>query len=153
MSIDSTRIDTAVLQKIAGDATLTALLPNGAFFDSAPPKSSRYCLLSVVDGIDARRFEGRSHESIRFMVKAVILSSTANANTDASKAAARIDQLLDPQPPDPPLALSIPGYVLMASFRDLDLPRIRYEELDAVDPTIRYFHRGGHYLVVASTTP
>jgi hypothetical protein len=153
MPIDSGAIDTAVLQRLSTDATLKGFMPDGVFFDLAPPASKRYVLLSVVDAFDARRFDGRSHESIRYMVKAVGHSGVTTAATDVRNAAARIDALLDPQPPDPPVALTIAGYELMASFRDLELPRIRHTEPDAVDPTIRFFHRGGHYLIVASTMP
>src|SRR5262245_22038030 len=98
-------------------------MPNGVFFDLAPPNSTRYVLISMVDTVGARRFEGRSHESVRYEVQAIALTTTANASNDVRSAAARIDALLDPQPP---LQLTIPGYLIMAAMRDLqESSRIR----------------------------
>ena len=75
------------------------------------------------------------------------MPSTPNANSDTGKAAARIDALLDPQPPDPPVTLTVNGYSTMAVFRDPEAARIRMTEPDEVDPTIRFFHRGAYYFV------
>jgi hypothetical protein len=136
---DSSDIDSALIAKLAGDATLTGLLPNGVFMDEAPPNSTRYVLVSLLSEEDAFSFQARSHEDALYLVKAVGLS-TANPNIKA--ATARIDALLDHQP------LTAAGYSPMAMYREA---RIRFIEVDDVDATIRWFHRGGHYRVVMST--
>jgi hypothetical protein len=73
-----------------------------------------------------------------YLVKAVGLASTG---ADVKAAAARIEAVLEDVP------LTIPGYVHMVTCREA---RIRYTEVDAVDDTIRWQHRGGHYRVQAS---
>jgi hypothetical protein len=151
MPIDSGEIDTAVLNHLASDATLMAFVPDGIWFDEGPANGKRFVILSVFDTIDDRRFEGRSHETVIYMIKAVILTTTPNATATARQAAARIDALLDPQPPDPPATIVAPGYSIMASYREPAIPRVRHTEVDDVDPTIRFLHRGGHYRVVMST--
>lgn len=150
---DSSAIDTAVLQKLSADTTLLGLMPNGVWFDEAPPQSTRYVIVSLIDSDDARRFEGRSHERVVYLIKAVALTTVANANADVRAAAARIDALLDPQPPAPPGGLTVPDYGYMVMHRDPLLARIRHTELDAIDPTIKFYHRGAHYTVMMSTLP
>jgi hypothetical protein len=151
MAIDSAAIDTALFQLLSADPTLAALMPNGVHFDNAPPNSTRYVLVGVTYARDERQFQQRSFEAVTYLVKAVALTTVANANSQARQAAARIDTLLDPQPPDPPLVLAIPGYQLVAAYREDTIARIRHTEVDDVDPTVRFYHRGGHYTVVVST--
>ena len=153
MPPDSSAIDTAVLQTLSSDTALLALMPNGVWWDFAPPQSTRYVIVSYFSGADARRFEGRSHEDNIYMVKAVALTTTPNANSDVRAAAARIDALLDPQPPAAAATLTVADYGYMAMYRYPDVPRIRHTEPDAIDPTIKFYHRGAHYAVVMSTLP
>lgn len=138
---NSSDIDTAVLNVLASDATLKALLPDGVFFDEGPPGLRRFVLMGVVEGHDRGVFGGRAIEDVLYFVKAVALS-TAGANMNA--AAARIDELLQAA------TLTIPGYGFMACYRDEDVPRIRLTEVDDLDASIRWFHRGGHYRVQAA---
>lgn len=136
---DSSDIDAALVAKLAGDATLTGLMPNGVFFGQSPPNSTRYVLVALPSHADQFSFGARAFEDGLYAVKAVGLS-TANPNMKA--AAARIDALLDHQ------SLTASGYTHMATYRE---ERIRHEETDDVDATIRWFHRGGLYRVVMST--
>jgi hypothetical protein len=145
---DSSDIENAVIAKLAADAPLTALMPDGVFFEVAPAGRTRFVIVSLVESHDERVFGGRAVEDVLLLVKAVALS-TVTANIKA--AAARVDELLDPQPPAAPATLTAAGYSLMAMYRDPDLPRIRLTEEDDDDATIRWFHRGGHYRVVMST--
>jgi len=147
MSVDSSDIENAVIAKLAADATLTALMPDGVYFDVAPPGLTRFVVVSLVDPHDELVFAGRAIEDVLLLVKAVALS-TVSANIKA--AAARIDALLDPQPPAAPATLTVAGYHLMALYRDPDLPRVRITEDDGEDPSIRWQHRGGHYHAVMS---
>jgi len=140
---DSQDIDTALLTKLSGDATLLALLPNGVWFDEAPPGSKRFVVVSLVDENDEQRFGARAAEDARYLVKAVMLTTASpTANADIKAAAARIDVLLDNQ------TLTATGYASMLVERE---SRIRLTEVDDVDPTVRWYHRGGQYRVVMST--
>lgn len=135
---DSSDIDQALIARLNGDATLLALMPDNVYWDEAPPKSTRFVIVSLITEADVPKFGGRSHEDALYLVKAVALS-TVNANMKA--AAARIDALLDGQ------TLTVTGYSPMLLQRE---ERIRITEVDAVDPDIRWQHRGGHYRVMQS---
>jgi hypothetical protein len=147
---DSSAIDSAVIGLLAADATLTGLMPGGVWYQVAPPDSKQFVLVSIADSVDRPMFGARAWESVLYLVKAVEFSSPTVHNTNARAAAARIDTLLDPQPPDPPATLTIDGYGLMALQREGR--RVRDTETDAIDPTIHWAHRGGHYRVFAIAT-
>jgi hypothetical protein len=153
MPVDSGEIDNAVLARLNADATLRALMPGGAYFDLAPANGTQYILASITQADDARSFGSRAYEAPLYLVKAVVLSTVPDALVKIRQAAARIDLLLDPQPGDPPVTLTVPGYGLMTSQRDIHLARVRHTERDDVDPNIRFFHRGAHYRVWMSTLP
>jgi hypothetical protein len=135
---DSSEIDNALIALLGGDATLLGFMPNGVYWEVAPPGSTRFVIVSLVEETDARRLGSRAHEDALYMVKAVALS-TANANMKS--AAARIDTVLEGA------TLTPTGYTHMAVYREA---RIRNTEVDEVDPAIRWYHRGGHYRVVMS---
>lgn len=142
----SAEVDTALVAKLAQDAALTALLPNGVYMDEAPPGSTRFVIVSLADHHDVPVFGGRALESSLYLVKAVALS-TAITPANAKAAEARIDALLDPLPPLPPATLEIPGYTFSAMYRE---ERLRKLEPDEKDPSLRWAHRGGWYRVEVS---
>jgi hypothetical protein len=135
---DSSAIDDALIAVLLGDATLMGLLPDGVYYDSARPKAQRFVIVSVVTADDEPVLGRRGYEDVLYLVKAVGLVSTG---ADIKAAAQRIDALLEDG------TLTIPGYVHMVTCREA---RIRYIEVDDVDDTIRWHHRGGHYRVQAS---
>lgn len=135
---DSSDIDNAVIAKLGADATLLALAPNGVFYAEAPPGSTRFVIVSLVDEDDVLMFGGRAFENALYLVKAVMLST---AGGDIKAAAARIDTLLHEQP------LTVSGYSVTTMRRE---SRERATEVDDVDPALRWQHRGGIYRVVAS---
>jgi hypothetical protein len=139
---DSSDLDNALVAKLSSDPELLSLMPNGVYFSLAPEKSTQYVLVSLAESEDVPMFGGRAFETYVYAVKAVELSTVATRNIKA--ASARIDAILDPPPPAPPLALTIPGYSLKLSRRR---DRIRYEEIDEVDRSIRWSHRGAEYVV------
>jgi hypothetical protein len=139
---DSSEIDAALVATLANDPELQVLLPDGVFFDEAPPNATRFVLCTLVDSTDDRVFNARAIEHVTYRVTARVLSSVPGGNIKA--AAARIDALLEGG------TLTIPGYTLIAMYRDITLPRVRLIEVDDVDPTVRWFHRGGHYHVSVS---
>lgn len=132
---DSSAIDAALLARLVGDAALSAILTDGWYFDEAKQGAQRFGIVSLIDEADEAVFGGRAIESALYLVKAVVLATTG---ADVKTAAARIDALLEEQP------LTVAGYNGMAVFRE---GRIRITEVDEVDPSIRWQHRGGQYRV------
>lgn len=136
---DSSAIDQALMAVLSGDQTLMALVPDGVFWEAAPPKATRFVLVSLVESHDEPMFDGRAYEDAVYLVTAVMLK-TANGNIQG--AAARMDVILEGA------TLFATGYTPMVIARE---SRVRLTEVDEVDDTIRWFHRGGHYRVVMST--
>ena len=147
MAGDASDIDAALVAKLAGDATLAALLQSGAavFVDIAPPGATRFVIVSLIEARDELQFGGRAVEDALYLVEVRMLS-TASGNIKA--AAARVDALLDPPPPLPPSTLAVTGYGLMTMHRE---ERIRSTEQDDLDPAILWHRRGGRYRVTCST--
>lgn len=139
MPADSSGIDNALVAKLGADATLLGYCPNGAYWEEAPPGATRFVIVSLVDHVDVAMMTERAFESALYAVKAVMLST---AGGDIRAAAARIDALLEDG------TLTVSGFSLMTMHRE---SRIRMTEVDDVDPSIRWFHRGGHYRVAMST--
>lgn len=145
---DSSAIDQALVDTLLGDATLMALMPDGVHVDEAPKgatQKKQFVIVSLVDAHDTPIFEGRGAETALYLVKAVELSTVAVKNIKA--AAARIDALLDPQPPAARTTLTIAGYQHQLLRRE---SRVRMTEVDDVDSSIRWQHRGGRYQVIAA---
>lgn len=138
---DSSDIDSALVAKLSGDAQLMALMTDGVFFDQAPQGATKFVLLSIVDEADFPIFRQRGFEDHTYLVKAVELS-TSGANVKS--AAARIDALLEGG------VLVVTGYNVIAMQR---IARIRVTEVDDLDSSIRWQHRGGRYEVVATAVP
>src|SRR6476469_4160692 len=130
---DSSNIENAVIALLGSDATLLALVPNGVYYDEAPPGATRFVIVSIVDENDVPMFSGRAFEDALLLVKAVMLSTDGG---DIKAASARIDALLDQQ------ALTVSGYATVMMRRE---SRIRLTEVDDVDQSIRWLHRGGRY--------
>lgn len=147
---DSSDVDQALMDKLKADTTLASLMPDGVFMDEAGKSivsggnSTRFVIVSLVDEHDQPMFGGRAFEDALYLVKAVELSSAVK---NIKAAAARIDELLDPQPPLPPATLEVPGYGLMTMRRQA---RVRATEVDEVDTSIRWQHRGGRYQVMVA---
>jgi hypothetical protein len=138
---DSSDIDAALVTTLSSDATLLGLCPNGVYIDEAPPGSTRFVIVSLFDARDTPVFGRRAIEHALYRVEARMLSTVPGANIKA--AAARIDVLLEDQP------LTVTGYTWMALHRE---ERVRFTEVDEVDPSIRWYHRGGVYRVQMSVT-
>lgn len=135
---DSSDVDNALIAKLGADTALLAICSNGIYWDEAPPGSTKFVIVSLIEEHDEPQFGGRSFEEAMYLVKAVALST---AGADIKAAAARIDALLDGG------TLTVPGYTLMVMRRD---SRIRMTDVDEIDTSKRWQHRGGRYQVVAS---
>lgn len=141
---DSGEIDNALVNVLSADATLLGFVPDGVYFDEAPQGKQNFAIVSLIDAVTLSQWapatERRAAERCEYIVKVVMLNgSSANAR----KAAARIDALLEDQAE----ALRITGYTCLSIVRT---NRIRDTEVDTVDATIRWQHRGGHYRIVAA---
>lgn len=139
---DSSAIENALIKKLRDDTALSTLLPGGVFFDVADEGSTKFAIVSQATAHDQPMFKGRAYEDYNFLVKAVVLNDVASV---AKQAAARIDELLDPQPPASPATLDVVGYRLMVMRR---IDRVRYSDPDPQDSQIVWQHRGGHYQVM-----
>jgi hypothetical protein len=137
---DTSDIGAALVMKLGSDAQLLTLCPNGVYWDEAPPGSTRFVIVSFISSLDVGVFGKRAIEEGVYMVEARMLSTVPGANIKA--AAARIDALLEDQP------LTVPGYTWMTMHRE---EALRMTEVDAMDPTIRYFRRGGRYRIEMAT--
>lgn len=143
---DSSLIDSALIAKLASDATLLALCPNGVYFAEAPQGATRFVVVSLVDEADEPVFGTRAIEDSLYLVEARMLST---AGGDIHAAALRIDQLLEDQSLGIGSPPSVVGYTWMCCHRE---SRTRMTEVDAIDPNLRWFRRGGMYRVQFSVT-
>lgn len=131
---DSSAVDAALKAKLAGDAALMALTPDGVYFDLAPEGSKQFVLLAHLAHVDEPVFGGTAWEQFTYLVKAVTPGPSADT---AKAAAARIHEVLEG-------ALLMPeGYVDMYCGR---VERVREQERDDINE-VRWNHRGGHYEV------
>jgi hypothetical protein len=133
---DSSLIGLALVEKLAADAALTALLPDGVWRHVAPSQAKRFAIVSLIDGEDVGEFGGRAYENDLYLVEARVLSTIAGGNVYA--AAARIEALLEDG------TLTVAGYRLMTMYREAP---IELTEVDGVDATIQWHRAGGHYRV------
>jgi hypothetical protein len=129
---DSAALDTAILAKLQGDATLAAILTDGIYFDVAASGKTRFGIVSLSTDREDYAFDGSIEESV-YIVKAVVLDTSP---TSAKTAAARIHTLLQNTP------LTVTGFDHLALRRT---ERIRYTEVDAENNDIRWQHSGGRY--------
>lgn len=138
MPSDSSEVDAALVSKLLGDSALMAAMPDGVFVDEANPGAQRFVIVSLVDEHDESMFGSRAFEDGLYLVKAVAKSTSGG---DVKTAAARIDALLEMG------TLTVTGYSLMALRRE---SRVRQTEVDQIDASIRWQHRGGRYRVTVS---
>jgi hypothetical protein len=136
---DSSNVDAALTAKLLADATLMALATDGVYFDEATAGKTKFVILSLVTESDEPMFGARAFEDATYLVKYVELGTSG---INAKAAAARIDVLLEQG------TLTVTGYGLMVMRR---VERVRYTEVDDVDSSIRWQHRGGRYQIVVST--
>ena len=138
---DTSDIAGALIAKLGSDLELLALCPNGVYRDQAPPGATRFVIVSLLAGVDHGVFGRRAIEEGIYLVEARMLSTVPGANVKA--AAARIDVLLEDQP------LTVAGFTWMTLHREEPLG---ITEVDALDPSLRWFRRGGRYRLEMSHT-
>lgn len=138
MPSDSSAIDNALVAKAGADAALLAICLNGAYWDEAPANMTAFVIVSLVDELDVDEFGRTAYEDGLYAVEVRIKGGVANlqASASAQAGAARLHVLLHDQP------LVVAGYTWMTLHRE---SRIRVTEVDVVDPSIRWYRRGGQY--------
>jgi hypothetical protein len=141
---DSSAIDQALIDRLQDDPALAALLQPGAsvFMDEAPPGSTAFVIVSLVDEQDVPRFGGRAFEDALYLVKVVELSTVPVRHSHA--AAARIDAVLHEG------RLMAPGYGGLGLARE---GRFDVTEETGADTSIVWRHRGGYYRVQMQLRP
>jgi hypothetical protein len=146
--MDSAAIDAALVLKLQSDTALAALMPAGAFvyMDLALAGSTTFVRVALDSPHDEPMFGGRAYEDAVFLVEAVELHRE-DVTAHVREAAARIDAVLDPQPPLPPATITIAGYGLLVLRR---VGRVRLTERHSTDAALRWSHRGGRYQLMAA---
>lgn len=133
-------VDLAVLEALAGDAALMALVPDGVYRDVAPAKKTRFVIIQAQTHEDVEGFRAPLYEVFQYRITARVLMTTGG---EADAAAHRIHELLHDAP------LVIDGYAWMAGLR---VERLRPTEVDDVDNDIRWQFAGGDYEIHVSPT-
>ena len=139
--INVTEVERALIGKLAADATLSTLLPDGVFYDVAPIGSTKFAIvsLSTSRGLDELA-DAETFRALIYIVKAVALGSGSDT---VAAADFRIQEIVDRQPLDfPPAA----GASLMVA-RWVD--RIRYTEIANGEA---WQHRGARYEITVTPT-
>ena len=141
---DWSLVDAALLEVLRADLVLAALCPGGVWWDLAPAGGPRaFVVASLADGTVTPALDRDTlFESTVYVVKAIVYGG---GETTIAGAARRIDELLH----DAELDLAPAGYAAMALRR---VEPLRYTELDPVDKSARWQHRGGQYELVSYPT-
>lgn len=141
MSLSITRdVDTAIVQRLAGDATLAALLPGGVFWDVATLGATQYVVVSQMSHDTEYVLPNVVlWERVLYQVKVVVKGSSGIPLVE--DAYTRIFQLLQNQE----AALSTPSYTLRA-FRFVE--RVRATEVEEQTDQ-KWQHEGAHYECLA----
>ena len=135
---DSSAVDAALVAKLAGDATLMALTPDGVYFDLAPEGSKSFVLVAHLAHVDEPLFNGgTAWEQFTYLVKAVTPGPSARDGESGGGADSRAagGRAAEPE-----------GYVDMRCAR---VERVREQERDDINE-VRWNHRGGHYEIWVS---
>lgn len=141
---DPASIRNALIAKLGSDVALLAQATNGVYYQEGPQNSTRLVIVSQVGATVTDEFQRRAFEERLFLVEARMLKGSGG---DVGVAAARIDALLDPQPPNGPPTLVVPGYSLMTMALEEPIDDI---ERDDLDKSILWYRRGGFYRVQMS---
>jgi hypothetical protein len=145
--MDFSAIGNALIAKLGADATLLGLMPNGVYRAESPPGSTRFVIVSKVDGHNEYELSGRlAWTDAVYLVEARALSTSGG---DVHAAAVRIDALLNPPPSSAPATLSVSGWTLVELTCEEPVEDV---EVDGVDPAIRWFRRGGMYRIQMAPT-
>src|SRR5262245_3467014 len=146
---DSSELDDALIGALINDPQLTALCPDGVWYDVAAEGTQNFVIVSVLESHDEPIYydeddpaPGRAWEVVTYLIKAVGLKG-ATPPPNVKAAAQRIDAIME----EAGNLLTLPG-VTINGYQLLHLERVhrlRTTEVDDVNKAIRWYHRGGHY--------
>ena len=134
-------VDAALFAALAADAPLQTLLPDGVYFDVAPASKTRFVIVQLQTHLIEEGFGMELYEVFQYRITARGLMTTG---VDANAAAFRINQVLSWLPLAP-----IDGYTHMET---LQVERVKFTEVDAIDNDIRWQIAGGDYEIYVSPT-
>lgn len=137
---DVAAVDAALVARLAGDAQLQALVPDGVYLGFAASGLTRFVLVEPITHDDTEGFRAPLYETFLYAVTARV---RLTSGVDVDAAAFRIHTLLQDQ------VLTVAGYTHMATLRS---NRIRYPEPGAQDNDIRWQVAGAVYEIVVSPT-
>jgi hypothetical protein len=134
-------VDTALIAKLTGDATLMGLAPGGVYREVAPQGVDEpFIVVQQMTHEDQYLLRRQAaFESIAYLVKAVQMSMSASA---VQACADRIHVLLQNG------TLAPTGYTLTLMQREERVAMIEIDE----DRDLRHQHRGGIYRVIVEPT-
>ena len=137
--INVTEVERALIGKLAADATLSTLLPDGVYYDVAPIGSTKFVIvsLSTSRGLDELA-DAETFRALIYIVKAVALGSGSDT---VAAADIRIQEIVDRQPLD--LAPEAGAELMVARWVD----RIRYTEIANGEA---WQHRGARYEITVT---
>ena len=142
MATGTTAITNALVDLLAGDATLAGLAPDGVYFGAAPPHAARFVVVLYAHGVAVGEFGGRAYEDKYYAVKAVMRKTGDVDLATAQAAATRIETILDRA------VLLAPGYSCMSCiFEEALEPE---PDVDDSDDSVRWYQSGGIYRVQMS---
>lgn len=136
--INAATVTVAILTKLQADATLLALMPDGVWFAEAPPGSTRFVIVSLIDMANVPMFGGVAFKDGQYLIEARALSTSGG---DVAAAYDRITVLLT----DASLTIAGYGVMLMQFEADTELT-----EVDDADPDIRWLRCGGQLHVMVA---
>jgi hypothetical protein len=138
---NASAVDAALVARLAADATLQGMLPDGIYVDVAPASKTRFVIVQFQTHEIEEGFGMSLYETFRYRITARGLATTG---VDANAAAFRIHELLYWMPLQP-----IAGYTHMET---LEVERVKFTEVDAIDNDIRWQIAGGDYEIFVSPT-
>ena len=131
-------VDAAVIEVLANDAALTALCPDGVYWDIRPSGSPAPGAFVIVSHFDYRTEPGLADTTLyERMLYWVVARIASTSKTPARQAAARIHELLH----GTILDLTAAGYTAMALTR---IDRRAYTEIDPANKAT-WHHHGAQY--------
>jgi len=136
-------VDAAIVAVLAGDAALTALVPDGVWLTTAParrPLRTGFVIVQHQTHGDTEGFRAAMYEEFRYRVTAWVLSPSP---APAAAAAYRVHELLEDT-----VITGITGYTHMSSLRvDRVGPDV---QIDPIDNELRWQIAGADYEVFVS---
>jgi len=132
---DAGLVDAAVVELLANDAALTALCPNGVYWDLQPSSSPSPGAFVIVSLFKCDRTPGLSVTLYEDLLYWVVARVHETSKVAARQAAARINELLD----GAILDLTAAGYTAMACAR---IDRRADSDRDKTDKSVWHYHGG-----------